>query len=247
MNMFFLFLILHWYLSLFSQTFFLHRYAAHSMFTMNRGWERFFFVFTWLTQGASYLSPGKYGVLHRWHHEFTDTEEDPHSPSFTKGLFALMWKTRNVYQGIGKDWRNIHSKYKKNLPSWDRFEVFTEDIVVRVGWVALYTIFYIHFATQWWMWLLLPITILMGPVHGAIINYFAHKYGYRNFDTDDTSRNFLPVDVLMLGESYHNNHHKYMGRSNFGYKWWEVDPVFPIILLLEKMRVIKRKALVVHE
>lgn len=37
-----LFFLLHWFLSLFSQTFFLHRYASHKMFKMNRFWEKFF-------------------------------------------------------------------------------------------------------------------------------------------------------------------------------------------------------------
>ena len=35
----------HWYLSLFCQTFFLHRYSAHKMFTMNKFWEKFFYAF----------------------------------------------------------------------------------------------------------------------------------------------------------------------------------------------------------
>jgi len=29
----------HWFSSLFSQTFFLHRYGAHQMFKMNKFWE----------------------------------------------------------------------------------------------------------------------------------------------------------------------------------------------------------------
>jgi stearoyl-CoA desaturase (Delta-9 desaturase) len=45
-----IFFLAHWYLSLFSQTFFLHRYAAHQMFTMSKSWEKFvynsgFFIF----------------------------------------------------------------------------------------------------------------------------------------------------------------------------------------------------------
>ena len=88
-----IFFILHWYISLFSQTFFLHRYGAHSMFTMNKFWERFFYFFTWFTQGSSYLNPYAYAVLHRLHHAHTDTEEDPHSPKYEKGLIPLMLKT----------------------------------------------------------------------------------------------------------------------------------------------------------
>ena len=76
----------HWYLSLFSQTFFLHRYSAHKMFTMNKFWERFFYFFTYITQGSSYLNPRSYAILHRMHHAYSDTERDPHSPHHTENL-----------------------------------------------------------------------------------------------------------------------------------------------------------------
>ena len=79
----------------------------------------------------------------------------------------------------------------------------------------------------------------MGPLHGAIINWFAHKYGYINFKQKNTSRNLLPVDVIMMGEAYHNNHHKFPSRTNFAVKKGEFDPCYPLILLLKKCRVIK--------
>ena len=91
------------------------------------------------------------------------------------------------------------------------------------------------------MYLLLPIHFLMGPLHGAIINWFAHKYGYTNFKVSNTSKNFLPLDVLMMGESYHNNHHAQADDPNFGHKWWEIDPSYPIILLLNTFGIIKLK------
>ncbi|MEM1218822.1 MAG: fatty acid desaturase, partial [Bacteroidota bacterium] len=92
--------IAHWYLSLFSQTFFLHRYAAHGMFTMSKGWERYFFIFTWLSQGSSYLSARAYGIMHRLHHAYADTEKDPHSPSHDKNMLAMMYRTFRIYTDI---------------------------------------------------------------------------------------------------------------------------------------------------
>ena len=59
---------------------------------------------------------------------------------------------------------------------------------------------YYLFATEIWLWALLPMQFLFSPIHGAIINWFAHKYGYRNYEVKDTSRNFLPFDFLMMGE-----------------------------------------------
>ena len=96
------FLIAHWYLSLFFQTFFHHRYAAHSMFSMSKFWEKVFFVFSLITQGSSYLSPYAYAILHRLHHAYADTEKDPHSPAYDSSLLDIMWKTKNIYSSIIK-------------------------------------------------------------------------------------------------------------------------------------------------
>lgn len=58
---------------------------------------------------------------------------------------------------------------------------------------------------------------------------------------NDTSTNIVPVDLVMLAEAYHNNHHKYPARPNFGIKWYEIDPVYPFIKLFHWMRIIKLK------
>ena len=86
---------------------------------------------------------------------------------------------------------------------------------------------------------MLPIVIMMGAFHGALINWFAHKYGYINFKMKNTSRNLLVMDVLMLGESYHNNHHKHPSSLNFGRRWHEIDPIYPILKLFKLMKIIK--------
>lgn len=234
-----LFFVLHWYSSLFCQTFFLHRYAAHGAFTMSKGWERFFFVLTYLTQGSSYLSPRAYGIMHRLHHAHTDTEEDPHSPSYDKNLTAMMLRTRKVYADLFANKIPVEDKYKKNVPDWQWFDWWGNFWVSRILWIALYVWIYIVFAPSAWWFLLLPIHIGMGPVHGVVINWFAHKYGEVNFETDNTSKNLFKVDWLMFGEGYHNNHHMFPARTNFAARKGEFDPCYPIINLLHKCRVIK--------
>jgi stearoyl-CoA desaturase (delta-9 desaturase) len=236
-----IFFLAHWYLSLFGQTFFLHRYAAHQMFTMNTFWERTFYVFTWLFQGSSFLSPKAYGIMHRMHHAYADTDKDPHSPMFSKNLFDMMKKTLVVYNGILHDKIDVEEKFKKGVPFWASFEKIADNWMVRISWGVLYFLFYYQYATHWWQYLLLPIHFLMGPVHGAIINWFAHKYGYVSYIVGDTAKNMLPVDILMMGESYHNNHHKFGGRANFGKKWFELDPTYPFILLFNMLGIIHLK------
>jgi stearoyl-CoA desaturase (delta-9 desaturase) len=244
-----IFFISIWYLSLFSQTFFHHRYASHGAFKMSRFWEKFFFIFTYITQGSHYMSPKAYAIMHRLHHAHTDTELDPHSPNFSSNIFSMMMRTRRIYQEILTGKMQVDEKYTKNLPEWDGFDKWANSVWSRSLWVVAYVAFFVIFATSPWLYLLLPVVITMGAFHGAIINWFAHKFGYRNFILKNTSENLLSVDILMLGESYHNNHHKRPSAINFGVRWHEIDPVYPVILLLDRLRVIRipQKAIVIEQ
>ncbi len=236
----FIFFISIWYLSLFSQTFFHHRYASHGAFSMSKKWEKVFFIFSYITQGSHYMSPKAYAIMHRMHHAYTDTEHDPHSPNFSSSIVSMMLRTRRIYRDIFNGTIQVEEKFKTNLPEWTRFDNWANSTVSRILWVIGYIIFFLIFATSPWLYMLLPIIMIMGAFHGAIINWFAHKFGYRNFKLRNTSENLFSVDLLMLGESYHNNHHKHPSAINFGVRWHEIDPVYPIILLFEKLGIIKR-------
>ena len=80
---------------------------------------------------------------------------------------------------------------------------------------------------------------MMGPLHGAIVNWFGHWFGYRNFDRGDASRNTLPFDFVTMGELFQNNHHTYGARANFGVRWFEIDPCWPVIKLFHKLGVLR--------
>jgi stearoyl-CoA desaturase (delta-9 desaturase) len=234
-----LFFVGHWYLSLFGQTFYLHRYAAHKMFTMNPFWEKFWYIYSWITQGSSYLNARAYAILHRMHHAYSDTEKDPHTPHFFKEVFSMMWHTRKVYNGVLHGTMEVEPKFYKNYPVYPAIDRIADSWVSRIGFGLAYIAFYAAFATHWWMYLLLPIHFLMGPVQGAVVNWAGHKYGYRNFDEKDHSKNTLIIDFLMLGELFQNNHHHAGARPNFAARWWEFDPVYPFIRLFDKIGMIK--------
>lgn len=230
----------HWYASLFTQTFFQHRYAAHRMFAMSWGWERVFFVLTFLAQGSSFMSPRGYALLHRLHHAYSDTAQDPHSPHHSANAFSMMWQTRTVYQDMLRGESAAAQRFAgQPCPEWRWLEVAGHQWYVRLGWGALYTLFYVQFATAWWQFLLLPLHFSMGAVHGAIVNWGGHKYGYQNFDNHDQSRNTLAVDFLTGGELLQNNHHKLPNRVNFSVRRWELDPTYVLIWLLGRLRVIQ--------
>ena len=77
----------------------------------------------------------------------------------------------------------------------------------------------------------------MAPVHGAIINWFGHVYGYVNFKMKNTGKNLFPFDFLMMGEGYHKNGNN----ANFGLKWHEIDFTFLIIKALDTFGFISLK------
>lgn len=234
-----LFFIALWYSSLFFQTFFQHRYAAHGAFTMSKSWERFFYICTYMAQGSSYMSPSAYAIMHRMHHAYTDTDKDPHSPQFSKNVFGMMWRTRQFYINIFKGRYQVEERFTKNLPAWDTFDKMASSTLSRILWAAAYTGILLLISPTLWFLLLLPVMMAMGAFHGAIINWFAHRHGYVNFTLKNTSQNLLAVDVLMLGESYHNNHHKHPSSINFGKRWHEIDPVYPMIRLFARLRIIQ--------
>ncbi|RDK87290.1 acyl-CoA desaturase [Marinirhabdus gelatinilytica] len=237
-----IFIVILWYGGLFFQTFFLHRYAAHQTFTMSKVAEKITFILTWFFQGSNYLSAYGYGVMHRMHHAYADTKDDPHSPKYDASVFSMMWRTKTIYSDINKQKIFVEPKFTKNVPQWKRFDAFASSWVSRIAWGAAYVIFFLYFATAWWQWLFLPIALFMAPIHGVIINWYAHIYGYVNFSSKDTSKNLLPFDFLMMGEGYHNNHHKYASRSNFGgVRWHEVDITYQIMRVLNAMGIITMK------
>jgi stearoyl-CoA desaturase (delta-9 desaturase) len=233
-----IFFIAHWQLSVFFQTFFLHRYGAHRMFTMSKGWERFFHLCTYLAQGPSFLSARGYAILHRMHHAYSDTEKDPHSPENYSNVFRMMLATKKRYDAFAYRREEPEARFEGGMPDWPLLDRFSQSWVTRIAWIALYTLFYWKFARQPWMWALLPIHFVMGPVHGAIVNWCGHRYGYRNFDVNDVSRNTLVFDFLTGGELFQNNHHKFGMSPNFAARWFEVDPTFYVLKLFHALGVI---------
>jgi stearoyl-CoA desaturase (delta-9 desaturase) len=243
------FFVAHWSVSIFCQTFFLHRYGAHRMFTMSKGWERFFHLLTAVSQGSSYLQPRGYAILHREHHAFSDTERDPHSPHVYPALTEMMWKTKLRYDGLNTGKIKSEPRFEGWYPSWPAIERIFNSWPSRVGFGTAYTLFYIAFAPHWAFYLLLPIHYVVGPIHGAIVNYCGHKFGYRNFDTPhgDKSRNTLIFDFLTGGELFQNNHHARAQNPNFAARWFELDPTYPIIRILDAVGIIELEGKRAHK
>ena len=209
---------------------------------MTRGWERCFFVLCFIFQGPSYLSAYAYGGMHRLHHAYTDTEKDPHTPLRSRNPFRMLWDTSVSYGDVFFERENIEAQYLARLPRWPAFDRVAHTIYARLLWMAFYAWLWSQLATAWWQWLLLPVSVFSSAVHGMIINYFGHTVGYRNFDLTNRSHNIFPFfDIFLMGESYHNNHHRYPARSNFAVRWFEWDPTYTLMRLLSFLRVIRMR------
>jgi stearoyl-CoA desaturase (Delta-9 desaturase) len=239
-----IFLAVHWMGSIFFQTTFLHRYCAHRMFTMTPRWERLFHLSSFIVLGSSYLTPRAYAILHREHHAFSDAERDPHSPHAFPNAFAMMWRTKMRYGAIVARRSKVEARFEGGYPEWPSLERFGEAYATRIGWGVLYFLVYLAFAPHWLFFLLLPIHWFLGPIHGAIVNWCGHKYGYRNFATPDRSRNTLVLDVLTLGELFQNNHHRFPMAPSFAARWFEFDPGYLGILALSWLRIVKMQPVV---
>lgn len=222
----------HWYLSLFCQTFFLHRYMSHRMFELSPFWRQFFVILTGVAQGPSYLNLEAYARMHRQHHQHSDQELDPHSPVKKSNPFSFMLNTL-------KQFRKEVALSDVRLSGWEQF---SEAWLTRLLWILAYTGIYIIWAPSLYYFFLLPLHFVMGPIHGFIVNWYGHKRGYRNFDLDDHSQNTLPIDLLAIGELYQNNHHHDAKRLNFAYRWFEVDLTYLMIRVFSFLGIVRLKS-----
>jgi stearoyl-CoA desaturase (delta-9 desaturase) len=73
----------------------------------------------------------------------------------------------------------------------------------------------------------------------GVINGVGHYFGYRNFETEDASRNIVPWGIFIGGEELHNNHHAYGVSARLSNKWWEFDIGWLYIRCLEMLGLAK--------
>lgn len=206
------------------------------MFKMPFWLDRFFYFLTFLIQGASFLNPRAYAVMHIKHHRHSDTDHDPHSPSFHKNVFSMMWKTYEEFLYIEKNIEN----YKVHVKGWPTLDKVADSWVTRIIFGVVYFAIYTQIVTSTWQYALLPLHFIIGPIQGAIVNWCGHKYGYKNFDNKDESYNTLPLDLFLMGELYQNNHHKFPNKINFKTKWHELDLGYLVAIPLFKLGFLKR-------
>ena len=89
----------------------------------------------------------------------------------------------------------------------------------------------LQFGASVWLWGVVIRTVLVWHVTWCG-NSFPHLFGYRNYETNDNSRNNAWVAIITSGEGWHNNHHAEPGSASNQRHWWEIDLTYLLLRLL---------------
>jgi stearoyl-CoA desaturase (delta-9 desaturase) len=147
-------------------------------------------------------------IVHKAHHKYSDKPGDPHSPHLGgwKNLFSLYDYEVNIFHG--KDL--LRSKFHLFIHQYYYLILFLWALLLLViSYKVLLFAFIIPVAIQIWT--------------SNISNYGNHLWGYRNFKTNENSRNTWWIALITWGEGWHNNHHAKPWSYTFKIKWWEFD------------------------
>jgi stearoyl-CoA desaturase (delta-9 desaturase) len=90
-----------------------------------------------------------------------------------------------------------------------------------------------------WPFLLWGLCVRMVVAYHStwFVNSATHLWGYRNYETDDESKNLWWVALMSYGEGWHNNHHAHPRLARAGHRWWELDMTFYAIRVLQALRL----------
>jgi stearoyl-CoA desaturase (delta-9 desaturase) len=114
------------------------------------------------------------------------------------------------------------------LISWFGFfaSAFLADVALQRGLFEA-----VEFGFSVLIWGVFVRTVIVWHITWSV-NSVTHLWGYRNYETDDSSRNNLIVGFLSNGEGWHNNHHATPRAVRYGHRWWELDVTWLTIRLL---------------
>ena len=204
----------------------MHRFFGHRSFKTGPLREKFLAYSTILLANRIIA----WAIFHRHHHKHSDTERDIHSPyinGFWSNLFAFWWFN---------DLDFFTNKGCTMLPPRDLLRsptvVFIDKHYYKL-WTALILVTLLISWKITVFFLLAPAGCLHFFV--GIMNTLSHwrlPGNYRNYDTADKSYNSWVLEIISLGEGFHNNHHQNPNNYTFSEKDFEFDFNGAIVRLL---------------
>ena len=213
-------------------TIFLHRAQAHRAVDLGPAVSHFFRFWLWLTTG---MVTREWVAIHRLHHAKCETPGDPHSPR-VEGLNKVLWGGAFLYRKAAKN-RETLEKYGRGTPD-DWLERHLYGAHPELGIALMLAVDLLLFG--------LPGVLVWGvqmiwiPFWAAgVINGVGHYWGYRNWNSPDTSTNIIPFGIIIGGEELHNNHHAFANSARLSNRWWEFDIGWLYIRLLSMLKLAK--------
>lgn len=202
-----------------------HRYFSHRAYRMGRVPQ-----FLMALGGTTAVQKGPlwWAGHHREHHRYGDTDRDPHSPQQGFWWSHIGWILSRSYKATNYE----------IIEDFARFgELRLVNRLQLAGPILLG-------AACWWYfgWAGVVVGFVWSTVllwHGTfIVNSVTHLVGRRRYATPDTSRNSFLVALATNGEGWHNNHHHCPTSARQGFYWWEWDPSYYALWVLERFRVV---------
>lgn len=206
--------------SIFGISLTLHRYYSHKSFEFK--YKLLKWIFTLIAILCGRGSPIGWVYVHRLHHANADTENDPHSPN--KLGFKIFG-----FKHIEEHSKKMNYFLIKELIDPIQLKINKYYFLIILTYVFLLGFIGLDFLYFTWI---LPVFLIQ--ISQNCFNYFAHKHGYRNFDTKDNSTNNTWLWIFILGDAWHNNHHKDPKNMNTKIKKYEFDPLGSFINLIKK-------------
>lgn len=246
----------HFFFGLLGMTLGYHRLLTHRGFTCPRWLEHSLAVI-----GVCCLqdTPVRWVAIHRKHHQHSDERPDPHSPLVTLVWGHLGWL---LVTNVQSDSMLFLDRYARDLLAerfYRRLErrwvapaiyaghavLFYACGVVAAGAWAWWSAPTAAAATAWFgpanqfglslmVWGVFVRTVMVWHVTWAV-NSLSHLSGYRNYVTDDNSRNNWLVALAAHGEGWHNNHHAEPRAASHGHRFWEFDSTWVVLRILEML------------
>ena len=203
-----------------------HRYFSHRAYETSRVFQ---FVLAALAQSTSQKSVLWWAANHRDHHLHSDTELDVHSPR----------QMGFIYSHVG--WIFSRGQETMNVNRIADFAKYPELMWLhRYEQLPAFVLAVLCFAVAGWPGLIVGFFwSTVAVYHGTFcINSLAHLVGKRRYITGDDSRNNWLLAIITMGEGWHNNHHAYQSSARQGFYWWEYDPTFYLLTLLERLGLV---------
>jgi len=222
-------------LTLFISSVFLHRALAHRSLILARPIYVLCRVSTWLLTG---IRPYQWVAVHRFHHDHSDDDEDPHSPG-THGFLRVQFLGLLLYRRAARR-QDILDQYSADIPRdrWDR-------ILFDWGWIGLSTTFVIasfmvgvRFAALAALTDLAAYVLIQG-----LLNTICHGTlsGPAPSATPDPTigqaTNSRLIALVSVGEGLHANHHKDPSSPRFSRTDREFDLGWALVSVLVWLRL----------